>query len=94
MNEKTEVTVLREKKNAEFLSDCACGRWYRITGFSEIGAEERRLADMGMVPGCRVCVLRRAPSGDPICLRALDFTLTLRLGEAAKIRVASDDGNG
>ena len=42
----------------------------------------RRIRDMGLVPGTEVKVMRRAPLTDPVALRLLGFTLTLRNNEA------------
>lgn len=47
----------------------------------------RRLMELGLVPGTRVEVLRRAPLGDPIELRLRDVHLSLRRSEAAFIHV-------
>ncbi len=47
----------------------------------------RRLMELGLVPGTRVEVLRRAPLGDPIELRLRQIHLSLRRSEAAFIHV-------
>ena len=47
----------------------------------------RRIRDMGLVPGTEVTVMRRAPLTDPVALRLLGFTLTLRNNEADYIDV-------
>ena len=47
----------------------------------------RRLMELGLVPGTRVEVLRRAPLGDPIELRLREVHLSLRRSEAAFIHV-------
>jgi ferrous iron transport protein A len=47
----------------------------------------RRLMELGLVPGTRVEVLRRAPLGDPIELRLREIHLSLRRSEAAFIHV-------
>jgi len=47
----------------------------------------RRLMELGLVPGTRVEVLRRAPLGDPIELRLREIHLSLRRSEAAYIHV-------
>jgi ferrous iron transport protein A len=48
----------------------------------------RRLMELGLVPGTRVEVLRRAPLGDPIELRLRQVHLSIRRSEAAVIHVA------
>lgn len=55
-----------------------------ITADGEMG---RRIRDMGLVPGVEIQVVGRAPLQDPVALRLLGFTLTLRNKEADYIRV-------
>ncbi len=47
-----------------------------------------RLAELGLTPGAPVAVLRKAPFGGPMLLRVREFALSLRLSEAAAVRVA------
>ncbi len=55
-----------------------------ITAEGEMG---RRIRDMGLVPGVEVQVMGRAPLEDPVALRLMGFTLTLRNNEADYIIV-------
>lgn len=57
-------------------------RSVRATG--ELG---RRIRDMGIVPNTEIRVVGRAPLKDPVALRLLDFTITLRNNEADFITV-------
>ena len=59
-----------------------------ITANGELG---RRIRDMGLVPGTRVTVQGRAPLYDPVALRLMGFTLTLRNNEADFIDVEVED---
>ena len=52
------------------------------------GATKRRLIEMGITPGTRVGVLKRAPLGDPIEILLRGFSLTIRGEDAEKIRGA------
>ena len=52
------------------------------------GATKRRLIEMGITPGTRVGVLKRAPLGDPIEILLRGFSLTIRGEYAEKILVA------
>ncbi len=56
----------------------------RVTAGSELG---RRIRDMGLIPGKEVTVQGRAPLYDPVSLRIMGFTLTLRNSEADHIDV-------
>jgi ferrous iron transport protein A len=47
----------------------------------------RRIRDMGLVPGKDITIQRRAPLYDPVALRIMGFTLTLRNNEADMIQV-------
>ena len=52
------------------------------------GATKRRVIEMGLTPGTRVGVLKRAPLGDPIEILLRGFSLTIRGDDAEKILVA------
>ena len=51
------------------------------------GEMGRRIRDMGLVPGTEVKIQGRAPLNDPISLRLMGFTLTLRNNEADYIEM-------
>lgn len=59
----------------------------KISSIKASGEMNRRLRDMGLVPGTEVKVVGRAPLKDPVALRLRDFTLTLRNNEADCIMV-------
>ncbi|MEH0018965.1 MAG: FeoA family protein [Desulfobacter sp.] len=50
----------------------------------------RRIRDMGLVPGKEIKVQGKAPLYDPVSLRIMGFTLTLRNNEADHIEVKVD----
>ena len=72
------------------LCDLSVGSRARVERVEVPGlpALERRLADLGFVPGAIVDVLRRAPLGDPIVYRICDYELCLRRAQAALVRIA------
>lgn len=47
----------------------------------------RRIRDMGIVPGTPIKIQGRAPLYDPVAVRVMGFTLTLRNNEADYIEV-------
>lgn len=54
----------------------------------KVGGElGRRIREMGMVPGTRITIQGRAPLYDPVALRVMGGTLTLRNNEADHIEV-------
>ncbi len=53
----------------------------------------RRIREMGLVPGTEITIQGRAPLYDPVALRVMGGTLTLRNDEANYIVVdVSDEG--
>lgn len=57
---------------------------FRVTADGELG---RRVRDMGLIPGKTIKVQGRAPLYDPVSLKIMGFTLTLRNNEADHIEV-------
>jgi ferrous iron transport protein A len=55
-----------------------------VTINGELG---RRIREMGLIPGTQITISGRAPLNDPIAVRIMDCTLTLRNGEADFILV-------
>lgn len=62
-----------------------------ITADGEMG---RRIRDMGLVPGVELQVIGRAPLEDPVALRLMGFTLTLRNNEADYVAVKDVKNTG
>lgn len=58
-----------------------------ITAVKATGELGRRIREMGLVPGARITVQGRAPLNDPVALRIMGGTLTLRNNEADFITV-------
>ncbi len=54
----------------------------------KVGGElGRRIREMGLVPGATITIQGRAPLNDPVALRVMGSTLTLRNNEADFIEV-------
>ncbi len=58
-----------------------------ISAVKANGELGRRIRDMGLVKGTEIRVQGRAPLNDPVSLRLMGFTLTLRNNEAENIQV-------
>ena len=58
-----------------------------ITSVKSTGELGRRIRDMGLIPGKEIKIQGRAPLHDPVSLRIMGFTLTLRNNEADHIEV-------
>jgi ferrous iron transport protein A len=63
------------------------GQVATITGITADGEMGRRIRDMGLIPGIKVQCVGRAPLEDPVALRLMGFTLTLRNREADFVKV-------
>jgi ferrous iron transport protein A len=63
-----------------------------ITSVKVGGELGRRIREMGLVPGTEITIKQRAPLNDPVALRVMGGTLTLRNKEADFIRVRVADG--
>ena len=58
----------------------------------KVGGElGRRIREMGLVPGTEITIKQRAPLNDPVALRVMGGTLTLRNNEADYIEVEVED---
>ena len=51
------------------------------------GATKRRLIEMGITPGTKITVLKRAPLGDPIEILLRGYSLTIRGTDAEQIQI-------
>ena len=51
------------------------------------GAVRRRLMEMGVTPGARVTMGRRAPLGDPMEIRVRGCSVTLRKSDAREVEL-------
>lgn len=58
-----------------------------IRSVKATGELGRRIREMGLVPGTQVTICGKAPLKDPVALRVLNTTLTLRNSEADHIQV-------
>jgi len=70
------------------MKDNQAGVIAAVTAQGELG---RRIRDMGLVSGARIKIQGRAPLYDPVALRIMGFTLTLRNQEADYIQVNVED---
>lgn len=58
-----------------------------IVSLDESNPNVGRLADMGIIPGHEVRLIRRAPLGDPLQVSVLNHELCLRKADARSIIV-------
>ncbi|MDF1577299.1 MAG: FeoA family protein [Desulfobulbales bacterium] len=73
------------------LRDMEKGQAGTITAIKVAGGLGRRVREMGLVPGTTIKIQGRAPLYDPVALRVMGGTLTLRNNEADFIEVEVED---
>lgn len=69
----------------KLLKDFAVGESGKVTKVTGEGAVRRRLLDMGVTPGARVTLKKKAPLGDPVEIELRGYSLSLRKSEAAAV---------
>ena len=55
------------------------------------GKLRRRLFDMGVTPGAKIELIKKAPLGDPLEVHIRNYVLTLRKSEASLIIMEVDE---
>lgn len=71
-----------------YLSDVKQGHWAVIEQVGGSGALRRRILEMGIIKGTKVYVEKYAPLMDPLELIVKGAHVSLRVEEAAKIRIS------
>ncbi len=72
------------------LKELAVGKSGIITAVGGEGLLRCRLLDMGLIPKTKVTVQKIAPMGDPMQIRLRGYELTLRLDDAAQIKIVPE----
>jgi Fe2+ transport system protein FeoA/Mn-dependent DtxR family transcriptional regulator len=73
------------------LGELPVGSRARVAEVQGVGKHQRRMLDMGFVPGAGVTVVRRAPLGDPVEYRVKGTAVALRREDADSILVEDLD---
>ena len=73
------------------LSELNIGETGQIKIVEGEGRVRRRLFDMGITPGAKVYLRKKAPLGDPIEITLRNYELTLRKDEASCIVMEVDE---
>lgn len=73
------------------LNELKVGESAVITAVGGEGALRCRLLDMGLIPRTRVTLQKVAPMGDPIEIMVRGYELTLRVDDAKKIEVRTEE---
>jgi len=86
IEEGQEVLLRKEVKTLK-LEELSPGKKGKITKIKGKGGIQRRLLDMGVVPGEVIEIERVAPLGDPVKIKIKGYHLSLRKEEAEKVYV-------
>lgn len=71
----------------------APGSRARVVETRGAGRHQRRMLDLGLVPGAEVSVLRTAPLGDPVEYRVKGAALSMRRSDANTVLVEEESGS-
>lgn len=71
------------------ICDLEIGQSAVISAVGGEGALRQHFLDMGLIPGIEVTLIKYAPMGDPMELMVSDYSLTLRLADAARIDITN-----
>jgi ferrous iron transport protein A len=69
------------------LADLRPGQRARIVGFADLGPVGQRILQLGLLPEEEIQLVRRAPAGDPLEVKVLGYSLSLRRQEAGLVEV-------
>ena len=73
------------------LKDLHIGERAIVLSVGGEGSLRQHFLDMGVLPGARIEFVKRAPLGDPLEYRIHGYELTLRVDDAAKIQICSEE---
>lgn len=73
-------------ESSKNVADLKIGQSGVISGFED-QEMSLKLLEMGCLPGCEIEMTSKAPLGDPVCIRVCGYHLSLRLDEAATIKL-------
>ncbi|MDX1569139.1 MAG: FeoA family protein [Xanthomonadales bacterium] len=73
------------------LADLRPGQTGVVDGFSVFDSMTFRIMQLGVLEETPLEVVRRAPFSDPIEIRVMNYSLSLRRDEANRIRIRVDD---
>ena len=85
------ATSIKDILQKATLAGVAVAQSCVIVGCELPSKVKARFAEMGLVPNTEVTVVRVAPLGDPIVIRARGYELCLRKDTASKFKVAYRD---
>ena len=73
------------------LNELKTGEYAKVMTIGGEGELRQHLLDMGLIPGVKVRLIKRAPMGDPLEVLVHGYSLTLRSDDAMKIDIVEVD---
>lgn len=86
------IHVSPEPARPVAMGELAPGSRARVVETRGEGRHQRRMLDMGLVPGTEVTVLRTAPLGDPVEYRVKGTAISMRRSDANTVLVDEESG--
>lgn len=74
------------------MGELSPGSRARVVETKGTGRHQRRMLDMGLVPGAEVSVVRVAPLGDPVEYNVKDTAISMRRSDANTVLVEEESG--
>lgn len=88
------MSAIKETADGLTLEGLRDGEAGVVTRIRVEGPTKRRLIEMGITPGTRITVAKRAPLNDPIEVRLRGYSLTLRAQDARLIDIRHAENAG
>ena len=73
------------------LDQLPIGHKARVITLASLGAERRRMMDLGILPGARIEIEMHNPLGDPTAYRIRGAVIALRREQARLIKITLDE---
>lgn len=70
------------------LTELQEGQTAKVDKLLATGSMRRRLLDLGLIEGTRVCCLQKSPAGDPVAYAIRGATIALRSEDSGDILVS------
>lgn len=82
------MTEVKRESDFRSMRDLGIGDTATVVKLHGTGAVKRRIMDMGITRGARICVRKVAPLGDPVEVTVRGFELSVRKSDAETIEIA------
>ncbi|MCB1190756.1 MAG: ferrous iron transport protein A [Leptospiraceae bacterium] len=91
MRKKKEISNLQNNSQMQSLADLKEGKKGKIIGILPGNESIERLVELGLVIGEEVLMIKKAPLGDPLEIKVMNYNLCIRKSEASFIEIGLID---